>query len=212
MVDGVPINDPYFRTINWSAIPKNAIERVEVIRGGGATSLWGNMAMGGVINIVTREPTKTGVAADVSYGSYGTTNDEVAGSLEGNDKLRVGAAYNHAQSNGYNLTPAQYQNVNLVPTASKADNIAVSTFFTPSESLKIIARASFNQSYEDGLVWNMAHNNWSAYRMQVGGSYLLEDKSSINFNAWAGGGVFGTTNAASGSYTLNNINATNQFV
>ena len=56
MVDGVPINDPYFRTIDWSAIPKNSIERIEVIRGGGATSLWGNMAMGGVINIVTREP------------------------------------------------------------------------------------------------------------------------------------------------------------
>ena len=28
-----------------------------------------------------------------------------------------------AQSSGYNLTPAQYQNANLVPTASKADNI-----------------------------------------------------------------------------------------
>ena len=78
MVDGVPINDPYFRTINWSAIPKNSIERVEVIRGGGATSLWGNMAMGGVINIVTREPTKTGAAADVNYGSFNTANAEVA--------------------------------------------------------------------------------------------------------------------------------------
>jgi outer membrane receptor protein involved in Fe transport len=212
MVDGVPVNDPYFRTVNWASIPKNNIDRIEVIRGGGATSLWGNMAMGGVINIVTREPTKTAAAADVSYGSYGTTNDEVAGSLEVNDKFRIGAAYNHAQSNGYNLTPAQYQNINLVPTASKADNIAVSSFFTPTENLKIIARASFNQSYEDGLVWNMAHNNWSAYRMQLGGTYTLEDKSSINFNAWAGGGVFGTTNVASGSYTLNNINATNQFV
>ena len=61
MVDGVPINDPYFRTVDWSRISKNSVERIEVIRGGGATSLWGNMAMGGVINIVTRQPTRTGV-------------------------------------------------------------------------------------------------------------------------------------------------------
>ena len=54
MVDGVPINDPYFRTVDWSRISKGSVERIEVIRGGGATSLWGNMAMGGVINIITR--------------------------------------------------------------------------------------------------------------------------------------------------------------
>ena len=36
MVDGVPINDPYFRTINWASIPKNTVERIEVIRHGGA--------------------------------------------------------------------------------------------------------------------------------------------------------------------------------
>ena len=41
MLDGVPINDPYFRTIDWSARSRRTtIERVEVIRGGGATSLW----------------------------------------------------------------------------------------------------------------------------------------------------------------------------
>ena len=40
MMDGVPINDPFFRTVDWTQISKNNIERVEVIRGGGATSLW----------------------------------------------------------------------------------------------------------------------------------------------------------------------------
>jgi outer membrane receptor protein involved in Fe transport len=212
MVDGIPVNDPYFRTINWSAIPKNNVERIEVIRGGGATSLWGNMAMGGIINIVTREPTKTAAEVDLSYGTYNTGTAGVTGSLAVNDKLKVSLAYNHNQSSGYNLTPAQYQNVNLVPTASKADNIAFSVFLTPTDNLKLFAKATFNQTYEDGLVWQFAHNNWSSYRGQFGGTYEFEDKSSINFNVWAGGGVFGTTNVASGSYTLNNINATNQFV
>jgi outer membrane receptor protein involved in Fe transport len=212
MVDGVPINDPYFRTINWSTIPKNSVERIEVIRGGGATSLWGNMAMGGVINIITREPNRTGAAADVSYGSYNTTTAEAAGSVVVNDKVKAGASYNHAQSSGYNLTPAQYQNYNLVPTASKADNIAASVFLTPSDKLKLFAKAYWNQTYEDGLVWTFAHNNWSTYRLLLGGSYQIDEQSSINASGWVAGGSFGTINVASGSYTLNNINATNQFV
>ncbi len=212
MVDGVPINDPYFRTVDWSRIPKGSIERIEVIRGGGATSLWGNMAMGGVINIVTRQPTRTGAAADVSYGSYNTSNAEVGATAAVTDSLKVGVTYNHAQSSGYNLTPSQYQNANLVPTASKADNVEVSAFLSPGENLKLFAKAYMHQAYEDGLVWAFAHNQWSSYRMLLGGSYQFDDKSSVNFSAWAGGGVFGTKNVASGSYTLNNINALNQFV
>ncbi len=212
MVDGVPINDPYFRTINWSTIPKNSVERIEVIRGGGATSLWGNMAMGGVINIVTREPTRTGAAADVSYGSYNTATAEAAGSYVVNDKVKLGASYNHAQSSGYNLTPAQYQNANLVPTASKTDNVAVNASFTPSDKLKVFAKGYWNQTYEDGLVWTYAHNNWSTYRLLLGGTYQVDEQSSINASGWVAGGSFGTINVASGAYTLNNINATNQFV
>jgi outer membrane receptor protein involved in Fe transport len=212
MVDGVPINDPYFRTVDWSRISKNSVDRIEVIRGGGATSLWGNMAMGGVINIVTRRPETTGVSADVSYGSYNTANAQVGTTFAVNDKVKVGVSYNHAQSSGYNLTPAQYQNANLVPTASKADNIDASAYFDASENLKLFAKAYFHQAYEDGLVWTYAHNQWSSYRMLLGGTYQIDDKSSINFSAWAGGGTFGTTNVANGSYTLNNISALNQFV
>lgn len=212
MVDGVPINDPYFRTVDWSRVSKGSVERIEVIRGGGATSLWGNMAMGGVVNIVTRQPTRTGVSADVSYGSYDTANVDLGGTVAINDHLKVGLAYNHAQSAGYNLTPARYRNANLVPTASKVDNVDFSAYFTPNDRLKLFAKAYFHQAFEDGLVFNIAHNQWSSYRFLLGGSYQLDEKSSINFSAWAGGGTFGTINASTGSYTLNNISATNQFV
>ena len=212
MVDGVPVNDPYFRTMNWSTIPKNSVERIEVLRGGGATSLWGNMAMGGVINIITREPTGTAASADTSYGSYNSSTAEAAGSYVVNDKVKVGASYNHAQSSGYNLTPAQYRNANLVATASKADNIAASVFVTPNDKLKLFAKGYWNQTYEDGLVWTYAHNNWSTYRLLAGGSYKFDENQSLNFSGWVSGGSFGTINVASGAYNLNNINATNQFV
>jgi len=212
MVDGVPMNDPYFRTVDWSQVSKASIERIEVIRGGGATSLWGNMAMGGVVNIITREPTRTGVAVDANYGSYNTFNGEGYGSMIFNDKLKVGVSYGHSQSSGYNLTPALYQNANLVPTASWVDNVTFSAYLKPDEDTRLFAKAYYHQASESGLVWQMANNQWSTYRLLLGGSRKLDENSSINFSAWAAGGVFGTTNASSGSYSLNNINALNQFV
>ena len=57
LLDGVPINDPFFGFIEWALVPLDSVERVEVIRGGDST-LWGDHAMGGVINVISRQPTK----------------------------------------------------------------------------------------------------------------------------------------------------------
>lgn len=57
LVDGVPLNDPFGGWVYWSRIPGETVERVEVLRGSGA-SLWGNYAMGGVIGVVTRTPAR----------------------------------------------------------------------------------------------------------------------------------------------------------
>src|SRR5581483_7903396 len=116
LLDGVPMNDPFFRTVDWSLIPKASIERIEVIRGGSATSLWGNMAMGGIINIVTRQPRRTGASMDGNYGSYDTLHTEASGTVALNDRVKAGLDYSHQQSAGYNLTPPQYRNANLVAT------------------------------------------------------------------------------------------------
>jgi outer membrane receptor protein involved in Fe transport len=212
MVDGVPMNDPYFRTIDWSQVAKESIQSIEVIRGGGATSLWGNMAMGGIVNIITKEPTRTGASVDANYGNYNTFNGSAGASVRFNDRVKAGIDYAHSNSSGYNLTPSQFQNGNLVATASKYDNVTFSTYLTPTDDLKILAKAYYHQAYEDGLVWTFAHNNWSTYRLLLGASYQLNENSAINFSGWAGGGSFGTTNVASGSYTLNTTNFTNQFI
>ena len=53
LVDGVPANDPFGGWVYWSRIPLETVERVEIMRGGGS-NIWGNYALGGVINVVTR--------------------------------------------------------------------------------------------------------------------------------------------------------------
>jgi outer membrane receptor protein involved in Fe transport len=66
--DGVPVNDPFGGWVYWGRVPRVALERVEVLRGG-ASDLYGSTAMGGVVQFVRR---KSGFTAEVTGGSQGT--------------------------------------------------------------------------------------------------------------------------------------------
>jgi iron complex outermembrane receptor protein len=60
LVDGRSLFDPLFSGVVWreQTIPLEDIERIEIIRGPGAT-VWGTNAVNGVINIITRETKDT---------------------------------------------------------------------------------------------------------------------------------------------------------
>lgn len=64
--DGVPLNDPFGGWIYWGRVPRTALDRVEVMRGG-ASDLYGSSAMGGVIQFVRRK--SPGLEAEASVGS-----------------------------------------------------------------------------------------------------------------------------------------------
>ncbi len=136
MVDGIPINDPYFRTIDWEQVPKDTIERIEVIRGGGATSMWGNLAMGGILNIVTREPAPEEKRVNASYGSFNTKTADAAATLSSSEQLKVGVTFGGTDTDGYNKTPEQYRSPQMVPTSSHTGNLALSAHYTPSQDSK----------------------------------------------------------------------------
>ncbi len=75
LVDGVPVNDPFGGWIYWSRLPSETIERIEVLRGSGA-SLWGNYAMGGVVGLRTRGSSRDGAGLLVEGGERGGARTE----------------------------------------------------------------------------------------------------------------------------------------
>ncbi len=71
MADGIPLNDPFGGWVYWDRVPRAAVERVEVVRGG-ASDLYGTTAMGGVVNFITRKASHPGLTLDTSYGNEDT--------------------------------------------------------------------------------------------------------------------------------------------
>ena len=54
LVDGVPANQGDRGGINWDLLPVDNVERVEVVKGAGS-ALYGSAALGGVVNLITRD-------------------------------------------------------------------------------------------------------------------------------------------------------------
>ena len=96
---------PQFMGIMGHPLPDSYVasdvEKVEIIRGP-ASTLYGSNAMGGVINIITREQQNDGFNANahVMYGSYNTQKYMVNGGFKKN-KFNVFLSLNHDQTNGH---------------------------------------------------------------------------------------------------------------
>lgn len=77
LINGVSINDPLNGSIPWSQIPADQIERIEVVSGPLST-LWGSDAIGGVINIITRQPHGNGGSMTMGAGDWGASEGGAA--------------------------------------------------------------------------------------------------------------------------------------
>ncbi|WCE28717.1 TonB-dependent receptor plug domain-containing protein [Vibrio sp. SCSIO 43137] len=93
MIDGRSVYTPTFSGVYWENLDyvMEDIERIEVIRGPGAT-LWGTNAVNGVINIITREVSETlGGYASAGAGNelQGLLSVRQGGKVSDSSQLRV---------------------------------------------------------------------------------------------------------------------------
>ena len=98
---GHPISDAYQSFL---------AERVEVLRGP-ASVLYGSNAMGGVVNIVTRQMRQDGIQTDVhaGYGSYNTTETELTNRIrKGRFSSIISGSYNRTDRHRADMEFEQY--------------------------------------------------------------------------------------------------------
>ena len=77
--DGLPLNDPFGGWVQWSRVPMQALDRVEVLRGG-ASSLYGTGALAGVVQLVRRSVPERRLDVEAARGGLDSSQVSVFGS------------------------------------------------------------------------------------------------------------------------------------
>lgn len=100
LVDGRRVTQPDLSGSDWALVPLERIKRIEIVRGGRGSVLYGDNAAGGVINIITKEGEAFKTGAEVSAGSYNTrkANAYIGGSGNNLSYLLSGS---YIKSDGY---------------------------------------------------------------------------------------------------------------
>lgn len=105
MIDGVRVDSQSTGGPAWHTVPLEQVDRIEVLRGP-AAAIYGSDAMGGVVQIFTRQgsgPTQPSVA--VGLGSHGTRKVD-ASIIGAQGAVDYALALGHERSTGFNAQPS----------------------------------------------------------------------------------------------------------
>ncbi|NWC03115.1 TonB-dependent siderophore receptor [Pseudomonas sp. G1002] len=130
LLDGVRLNNRLYGGLYLDTLPANAIERIEVLKGG-QSLLFGTQAVSGVINIVTRSPQTREASGEVNLGADtfgGTTGDARVEKIFNNGFGDLGllAYVSRNASEGYQ----PFRNRDMKNVSDKKRSYEVTTFGT----------------------------------------------------------------------------------
>jgi vitamin B12 transporter len=106
-IDGIPVQRDAIGGLKLVDIPPSQIEKVEILRGN-MGAIYGESAVGGVINIYTRTGSLfSGPNASISYGSRNTSDATAGYSIKGRD-YRLGISLQRFDTDGFSaMNPSQ---------------------------------------------------------------------------------------------------------
>ena len=156
--DGMPMNSPYTGNVNWGGIAAENYQNAEIALGA-ASSLYGNHAMGGVVNFVSRMPTQREFNFKLGYG--GGLGSDLAmknlrrGFVSFGDKLANGFSYYAsvagAATDGYRTA---YVLNSRVPAGTKG---AVPTLTSTGARTYILGEGGNNEWKEGSVTLRAAY-------------------------------------------------------
>jgi len=207
LVDGLPINDPFFDYIQWNLIPLDNIERVEVVRGGGAP-LWGNGAMGGVVNVITKVPTQSGVTVDGGGGSFGTYRTSAYGTYVPDEAVKLSLNTVFSGTNGYQTTPPEWYSYGAatlrsplyVPTSFNASNVQLHGDFGADPALGGFAEIDYHNNHQI-LTTAIGDDSQDVWRYSAGFHDELTPTGTLSATAFHYDSYFVTDNPHLLSFT-----------
>lgn len=145
LVDGERLAGETFGDIDYSRINMADVERIEVVKGAGST-LYGSNALGGVVNIITKTPSrKLNLQASSRLSKYNARNHQASiGSKLGKFSTQTSVSFD--ATDGYDLSES-----NNYRTQEKEDALVVSEHlkYSPSPALLVEGNLSFMNKNRD---------------------------------------------------------------
>jgi outer membrane receptor protein involved in Fe transport len=174
MQDGVPLNDAFGGWVYWDRVPRTALERIEVVRGG-TSDLYGSDATSGVINLLTRPPTARHLDLEASYG----TRDTGEVSFFASEKwkwLGVAVSGEALRTDGWFLLGPETRGTADARAASKHRALTLRLQHDFNENSYVFARGTlFDEDRENGT--QLQFNDTATESLAVGGSVRTGDGS-----------------------------------
>ncbi len=149
LLDGMPLNDPFGGWVQWHKVRRGSLERVEVLRGGGA-HLWGNYALGGVIHLQTRQPYQPELRLLVNggVGRTGAVDLIVAERFGRTGVMLEGGLFSTA---GYKVLRADQRGAIDVNAASNSSTLRLKVERPLAASGRLLAQAGvFREARDNG--------------------------------------------------------------
>ncbi len=147
LIDNVPFNDPFGGYVFWTRVPLEDVDRIEIVNGS-SSSLYGNYAMGGVINIVSRRPTRRTLEFRPQYGSRNSPKLDFYGSDVWG---KVGVAVNATSfdTDGFKQVIANEQGPIDTKAAVEFKNFNVKLDYNPTPNVSTFLRTGYFSEKRD---------------------------------------------------------------
>jgi len=190
LLDGVPLNDPFGGWVYWSKVPLESIERIEVVRGGGS-GVYGNYALSGVINIVTRRPEARVAQAKLDLGTRNTVDaDLLASHVTG--PWGVSVEGNFFRTDGYKIVREDQRGAIDIDADSSHETFNGRVDYTPSLASSLFLVGSvFHEDRGNGTPFQK--NSTEAGYIATGGRLKTQDGSDWQLNLFSHLQTFNST-------------------
>ena len=167
LADGVPLNDPFGSWVYWNRIPFAAVDRVEVVRGA-TGDLYGAGSLGGVVQLLTVQPTRTRLRATLDGGSHDTVRGSLFAGAERNG-WNASGAYEGVRTAGVFVIGSEVRG----PRDVRADSDYQTGFFSAGRRVAnwhaSVRGAGYTEERGNGTPVQVNSTDWRQVSVEAGG-------------------------------------------
>src|SRR5256885_5286105 len=161
LVDGAPFNDPFGGWVYWTRVPLESTDRIEVVNGS-SSSLYGNYAMGGVINIVGARPARRTFELKPQYGNHNSPKFDFIGS-DVWDKLGVGVDGSMFDTDGFPIVAPSEKGIIDNNATVTYRNFNVKFDYSATDRVKAFFRTGyFSEDRANGKINEVNDTRWKS--------------------------------------------------